>query len=167
MILLKCLGGNLITQLKQKDIAPLRDKLLKEQNHRCPICGKIIIHPVLDHHHKKRIKGTGQIRAVLCSPCNIFLAKCENNCVRYGISQQQLPRVLRRIIRYLKADQLPYLHPSEKEKEPKLMKISYNKLRKEYNGRAKFPEYPKSGKLTVKLKALFEQYEIEPKFYSK
>ena len=154
-------------QLKQKDIAKLRDELLIKQKGICPICNKPIIHPVLDHDHKKRVGGSGQIRGVICSGCNIFLAKSENNCKRYGISNEQLPKVLRRMVRYLTAKQLPYIHPSEKEKVPKLMKVSYNKLKSAYTGKGKLPLYPKSGRLTAPLERLFDKYEIEPKFYSK
>ena len=157
----------MITQMKQKDIAPLRESLLREQCGVCPICNKPCLNPVLDHEHKKRIGGTGQIRGVICSLCNVFLAKCENNSKRYCISPKELPRVLRRITSYLNKEQHPFIHPSEKEKEPILQKVSYNKLKAKYKGRAKFPEYPKSGKLTVKLKALFEAYGIEVKFYAK
>jgi hypothetical protein len=54
-----------IKQLKVSDVPKIREKLLKEQNYTCPICFQKITDPCLDHHHKKRIKGTGLIRGVL------------------------------------------------------------------------------------------------------
>jgi hypothetical protein len=156
-----------IKQLKTSDIKDLRDSLLRDQNFICPICGQEILDPVLDHSHTKRIHGNGQVRGVIHRMCNVFLAKAENNCVRYGIGQANLPHVLRSIADYLEKPPLPFLHPSEKPKESKLTKLSYNRLKKFYEGNAKFPEYPKSGKLTVKLKQLFDQYRIKPEFYAK
>lgn len=160
------------TQMKQKDISILREKLLAEQNGICPICNKIIDDPVLDHEHKKKLKGTGLIRGVLCRTCNVLLAKSENNCIRYRVTREQLPRILRRMSRYLRKEHLPFIHPSEKEKQPILQRSSYNELKKAYSGRAKFPEYrmrkdKKTQTLTKGLGKLFEQYCIVPKFYSK
>ena len=48
---------------------------------------------------------------------------------------------------------------------PKLKKSSYNKLKKLYSGKAKFPEFPKSGKLSKKLEELFSKYNLVPDFY--
>jgi hypothetical protein len=152
-------------QLKQKDIKPLRDKILKEQNNRCLICGKVPKVACLDHHHKKRINGTGQVRGVLCSSCNIFIAKSENNSIRYGISQEDLPQILRNIAKYLEKEQYPYIHPSEAPPPKKLKKSSYNKLKKVYTQRKAFPAYPRSGKLTKPLKRLYETYGIQPEYY--
>jgi len=70
--------------------------------------------PVLDHSHIKRIKGTGRIRGTLCSSCNVYLAKIENNATRYGIKQTVIPLVLRNIADYLELPVTPYIHPSEK-----------------------------------------------------
>lgn len=154
-------------QLKQKEIKDVRQKILEEQNYICPICTNPIgeLDAMLDHEHKKRVGGTGLIRGVLCRSCNVFVGKIENNCKRYGFHIRHLPRALRRISKYLKKDHLPLRHPSERKKGPKLKKDSYNRLMKAYCGMARFPEYPKSGKLTVKLKELFNLYGIKPEFY--
>jgi hypothetical protein len=155
-------------QLKSKDIPKYRDEILNnDQNGVCAICGKIPKTPCLDHHHKKRIKGTGQIRGVLCSSCNIFLAKAENNASRYGVSKENLPHILRRMATYLEKEPYDLIHPSEKPPEPKLQKTSYNALKRVYNGKAKFPPYPKSRKMTKPLKKLFKRFKVEPKFYKK
>jgi hypothetical protein len=159
--------SNKIIQLKQKDVKSLRDNLLKEQKGLCLICKKEIVNACLDHHHKKRIKGSGLIRGVLCSQCNVFLGKIENNASRYGISQQNLPTILSSIIEYITKEHLPYLHPSEKEKNPILSKRCFNKLLKCY--KSQYPnkkpiEYPKSKHLTKKLEKLFNKFQIPIEF---
>ena len=153
-------------QLKQTDVPLFREKILNEQNGKCLICGNEPKIPCLDHSHKKRIKGTGLVRGVLCSSCNIFIAKSENNCMRYGFSPEELPDILRSMANYLEKEHYPYIHPSEAPKPKKLTKRSYNSLKRAYTGRKKFPPYPKSGKLTKPLKTLFESYNITPNFYS-
>lgn len=155
-----------IKPLKYKEISELRKRLLKEQNGICPICKRTIISPVLDHHHVKRIKGSGLIRGVLCSLCNVLLGKIENNCNRYKVKQEELSTILRNISAYLEQKHLPYLHPSEVPKEPKLKKSSYNALKKKASKYQKWnTPYPQSGKLTKKLAILFTKYHIEPEFY--
>lgn len=162
-------------QLKSTDIPKLRSWILKKkQGGKCAICGAIPERPCLDHHHVKKIKGTGRIRGVLCNKCNVFIAKSENNCLRYGISQTDLPKILRSMAEYLERNQYPYIHPSEKPSVQILTRRSYDKLQRAYTGRAKFPAYRtiKRGKtvrnaqtLTKKLETLFAQYKIKPEFY--
>jgi hypothetical protein len=155
-------------QLKSSDVARVREKLLNKQKGKCAICGKPPTRPCLDHHHKKRIHGSGLVRGVLCSACNIFLAKSENNCMRYGFSQAELPHILRKVAKYIEKKHYPLMHPSEAPKAPLLKKQSYNKLIKEMklsDYSRKFPDYPKSRKLTVPLARLYEQFDIEPEFY--
>ncbi len=160
------MGNVPVKQLKQKDIPELRTKLLEEQKEICPICKRKIKDPCLDHSHKKRIKGTGLVRGVLCRTCNIFLAKSENNCIRFGIPLNELPTVLRNMADYLEKEPFPFVHPLEAVKEPKLRKSSYNKLVKKLKKQnRKIPPYPKSGKLTKELALLFKKYNIEPTFY--
>lgn len=160
-------------QLKDKDVPFVRKKILQKQKGLCPICGKKITDPCLDHHHKKRIKGTGCVRGVLCRSCNVFIAKSENSALRFKIQHKDLPKILRNMANYLEKKQYPYLHPSEKPKRKILKKASYNKLKKVYKGKAKFPEYKVDKKkknnqtLTKPLKKLFDEYKIKPEFYSK
>lgn len=162
------------TQLKQSDIPDLRSRLLTEQGGLCFICQKQPKQPVLDHSHTKKTKGTGLIRGVLCSQCNVFLAKVENNCTRYLISHEELPDILRKMAKYLEKEHLPYIHPSEKPKRPKLKKSSYNKLVKAHKedlnkatGKRvpKLHPYPKSKVLTKPLERLFALYNIKPEYY--
>jgi hypothetical protein len=154
-------------QLTASDVPIYRRNILKMQKGYCPICMRPAHSPVLDHSHRKRIGGSGLIRGVLCRSCNVFLAKSENNSTRYGISSKELPNTLRAMAEYLEKPHMPYIHPSEKPREPKLTKISYNRLKKKMTslGKTNCPCYPKSGKLTVPLKKCFDLYEIVPEFY--
>jgi len=157
-------------QMKCKDITALREELLIKQNGKCLICSKQIQDPCLDHSHKKRNKGTGLIRGVLCRTCNIFIAKSENNCVRYGIPTCDLPQILRACAIYLEREHLPLIHPSEREKEPLLKKTSYKKLVKHLKIAGytkKIPQYPKSQKMTVALQKLYDLVSdfVVPEYY--
>jgi hypothetical protein len=158
-------------QMSGKEIGILRNIILEHvQMGHCKICTREIEEgeAVLDHHHKKKVKGTGQIRGVLCRTCNVLLAKSENNSVRYRISQVELPSVLRRMADYLEGQQYPYIHPSEKEPPKYLKKSSYNALQKRIlsvTKNEKIPAYPISKKLTSPLKKLYEKYNIVPEFY--
>lgn len=58
-------------KLKQSELKEYREKLLKEQNGICPLCGgEIESDPVLDHCHKY-----GHVRQVLHRICNTALGK--------------------------------------------------------------------------------------------
>ena len=117
----------------------------------CPICNKEIVSPVLDHQHKKKVRGTGRIRNNICSNCNVFIAKTENNCTRFKIAQEELPEVLKNISDYFGAQQYNIVHYTDKESRPTLSKIQANKVLKYweylYPGKKKLL-YPKSGVLT-------------------
>ena len=158
----------MIRQLKQSEIAKMREQILNDQEGICPLCNNPIPEGTacLDHEHRRRIRGSGQLRAVLCRNCNTFLGKLENNSKRCNITLKDLPKVLRRTSKYLLKEHKPFIHPSEREKTAKLNLTSYNNLRTKYKGRGQFPDYPKSGTLTRRLKELFEKYQLEPEFYS-
>ena len=85
---------------------------------------------------------------------------------------------LRNLSEYLTKDHHPILHPSHAPKPRKLQKRSFQELlklieahnhyAKKYKARKiRIPLFPKSGKLTKKLKELYEQFKIYPKYYSK
>ncbi len=163
----ECYNYNKEQQLKYSAIKDLRNILLKKQGNVCAICKQPPKNPVLDHDHKKRVKGTSYCRGTLCSNCNIYLAKIENNALRYGITQKELPKILRRIADYKEADQTLFIHPSEKPKSKKLSKRFFKKLQKEY--KRKYPnkkeiEYPKSGKLTKSIQQICDEFCIEPEY---
>lgn len=164
-----------LKQLKYKDVAPLREKLLKEQSNKCAICGCVIDEKSgssLDHQHKLKSEpcgkdGGGLIRGVLCRNCNVWEGKIWNGTRRYRQPQNVNERVqmLKELIKFYEKEPLPLIHPTETPPTPKLMKSSYNKLLKLYKGKAKFPNYPKSKKITKKLEKLYIKHNLEPEFY--
>lgn len=171
-----------LKQLKQKDIKSMKEKLWEENEKKCPLLGIEVEldKMVLDHIHK--LKGEapseqkGTIRNALEFRANAMEGKITNNWKRYfGADESNhpidLPTFLRNLADYLEKGAYQceegnyYIHPSEEPKASKVSKRNYNKLAKEYklSGRKKkFPEFPKSGKLTVALKELFEEFKIEP-----
>ena len=62
-------------RLKTSEIAGVKDRLLKDQKYKCPLCeGSMRAghkKPALDHDHK-----TGYIRDVLCINCNGMEGSC-------------------------------------------------------------------------------------------
>lgn len=164
-----------LIQLKSSDVAEVRDAILEEQNGLCAICGEPIedddiAH--LDHQHRLKsseigLDGGGLVRGVLHMNCNVFEGKIWNNSKRFGL-HDDLSGWLRNLADYLDRDNYPIIHHTEKPKEKKLKKSSYNKLKKthiENNTKGKFPEYPKSKKVSKKLKELFEHHDITPEYY--
>ena len=128
----------------------------------CPICKKKIINPVVDHEHKKKVKGTGRVRDTICSNCNVFIAKVENNCKRYGTSIEELPEVLKNISEYFTTQQYNIIHYTEKDGKPILSKTLANKIIKWwdvlYPGKKKL-KYPRSGNITKDWEEAIKVYE--------
>jgi len=167
--------------MKCKDIKKLKEKIWVENNRKCPLLGIAvpIDKMVLDHAHKLKSEAPSQkkgaVRGALEFRANALEGKITNNWKRYfGADETKhpidLPGFLRNLADYLESgcyhdNNGYYIHPSEVPKEPLLQKSSYAALKKCYNGTAKFPDYPKSKKLTSPLRKLFELYNIEPKFY--
>lgn len=164
-------------EMKQKDIRPLKEKLWLKNDKKCPVLDKEI--PLekmaLDHAHKRKDEEyseyKGVIREALDFRVNAVLGKLENSLKRTGLSYDDdfdIGTFLRNAAdyfdsgAYIDEEGNYYIHPKEVKKEPMVSKRNYNSLKKAYDKKAKFPEYPKSGKLTVKLKELFEEYEIPP-----
>ena len=141
----------------------------------CPICKNNIEKPVIDHEHKKKVKGTGRIRDAICSNCNVFIAKAENNCKRYGINLEELPEVLKNVSEYFTTQQYNMIHYTEKDSRPTLSKTLANKVIKYweylYPGKRKKLRYPKSGILTKDweeaLKLLEEFEKTQKQTFSK
>lgn len=164
-------------EMKQKDIRTLKEKLWIQNEKKCPVLNKEIpLHKMaLDHAHKRNDEDysetKGVIREALDFRVNAVLGKLENALKRTGLSNEDdfdIGDFLRNAADYFDRGAYKdengcmYIHPKEVHKAPKVSKRNYNTLKKLYNGKAKFPEYPKSGKLTVKLKELFEIYRVEP-----
>jgi len=157
-----------VVLLQKKDIPVIREQIAEEQNNLCAICDEPLERACLDHAHTKRLKLDGRIRGVICSTCNVYLAKIENHCVRCGIKHKDLPRILRNIALYLELKTYPFVHPSEAPKPKKIQRASYNKLAKKLNKMGignRLCEFPASGRLTKKLSKLYEVAGIEPEYY--
>ena len=173
---------NNLIQMKQKEIKELKTVLWESNDKICPLL-KIAVDldkMALDHIHKlvaeEPSEQKGTIRDAIEFRANAMEGKITNNWKRYfGADETKhpisLPDFLRNLADYLEAgahedkDGNYYIHPSEAPKIKKLSKRNFNKLKKEYGlsgQKKKFPEFPKSGKLTVGLKALFEEFKIEP-----
>jgi hypothetical protein len=61
-------------------ISPLRYRqMLDEQGNACPICKRSFteVAPHIDHDH-----GTGAVRSILCSPCNVAIGMLNEDPVR-------------------------------------------------------------------------------------
>ena len=171
---------NKFKEMKQKEIKPLKEKLWLLNDKKCPVLDIEISldKMVLDHAHKNKddayAEDKGVIREALDFRTNAVLGKLENALKRVGLAQQEsfdISDFLRKAADYFESgayvdeDGFMYVHPLEVKRDPKMSKRNYNKLKKEYGLSArkkKFPEFPKSGKLTVGLKALFEEFKIEP-----
>ena len=158
--------------LKHKDIKPLREKLWEKNENKCPICKRDIEEGdlALDHDH-----DTTLIRNTICKKCNSYEGVVKSKWKRSGLmSHIPFDELLRNLAEYLIQEQLPLIHPSHTEKKPKLMKSSYNKLEREVkkvntylSKKIRMPDFPKSGRMTKRLKELFEQMGIEPRYYTK
>jgi hypothetical protein len=161
--------------LKQSEIKTVKADILEKQGFRCAICGKPLelSEAVLDHQHKFKKadangeNGNGLIRGVLCNFCNPAEGKCFNAMSRYIQARTDEDRIqwLENLISYYRQPKYPLVHPTEVPREPDISKRNFNKLKKAYekaNPGKKPLEYPKSGKLTKPLKALFEKFEISP-----
>lgn len=161
-----------LIQLKSKDILPTREKILDEQHGLCALCEEVITEDSgasLDHQHKRKadtigVDGAGLVRGVLCRACNVWEGKIWNSTTRYRQPKSVQERIdmLKKLIDYYEKENYPLVHPKEKVQEKTVSKANYNKLKKLYKEKKNLPMYPKSGKLTVGLKALFEKYNISP-----
>ena len=163
-------------QLKQKNIREERERILKEQNYICPLCQQEIdlCDAALDHDH-----DTGMVRGVLHKLCNSGEGQMKSKFRRSGVSRYTtFEQYLLNLSTYLMKDHHPLLHPSHAPSPRKLQKRSYQELFKlieTYNyyakenkqRKVKMPGYPKSAKLTKRLKELYEMMKIYPKYYSK
>ena len=168
-------------EMKQSEIKPLKEKLWLANNKCCPVLNKPIVleKMVLDHAHKalsdEYSPEKGVIREALDFRTNAVLGKLENSLKRTGLTNEpgfSIGDFLRNAADYFESGSYQdengayYVHPKEVHKEPKLKKMSYNKLKKVYNGKAKFPNYPKSQKLTKQLEKLYIKYSIVPEYYA-
>ena len=105
-------------RIKHKEIAEVREQLLKDSHNTCTLCGCPLDakDAVLDHCH-----SSGVIRGSIHRSCNALLGKIENNYKRVGMSELQLLRFLEGTFDYLFTDERylgdDLLHPLHKKKQ--------------------------------------------------
>lgn len=158
--------------LKRNDIKFYRDKLYKLQNCKCDVLNIDIPEDkrVLDHIHSehKYYPEQGYIRGVIHSDINVLLGKIENQWNRSSKDLKEkfeLDEILIMLANYIKKHKYKkekIIHPRE-YKEPKIMKSKYNKLKKLFlkkHPNKKFPEFPKSGKLTKPLEKISKEFNF-------
>ncbi len=166
-------------QLNQKDIKAYREEILEKQDGICPVLQVKIEEgfATLDHAHEDSLYSEtieGQIRGVLNKYCNSLEGSMRARFKRSGVSGIiTFEEFLLNLYTYLMEHRHPLLHPSNKPRTRKLQKRSYQELKREIqevnhylNKPLKMPDYPKSGRMTKKLKELFESFAITPRFYA-
>jgi hypothetical protein len=163
-----------LKRLKSSEIKEFKLELLEKQGNVDAITHKPLRpeNSVLDHQHRLNKQqplgedGAGCIRGVLDNNVNMCEGKIFNAMRRYCGIKTTAERIefLQQLIEYYKSGTLDVVHPSEKIPEKKVSKLNYNKLKKEFEKRykKKFPEYPKSGKLTKALDKYFKEFGINP-----
>ena len=162
-----------ILQLTSNDHTTiLKQHLLEQQDGKCCLCERDITKEKqhLDHSHRARIGGTGLIRGTLCSGCNMFLGKVENNFKRNGITIDSMRKILPNMVNYLfDKPHHPFVHEDLAPLPKRLMKTSYNKLIAKYKELNKsmedVPDYPKRQYITDKMKRAFAAVDMEPEYY--
>ena len=166
-------------QLKHKDLKPLREKWHNEQAGVCPILKKeyAIEFFCVDHQHKlvnelPSEDGKGLCRGAIHLQANSLEGKISNAFKRLGLHKHiELTDYLRNLADYLDNNRIHkgelLIHPTEAPKKKKLMKSSYNELKKVVECPSwilieKMPEY-KEGRYTKKLEQMFSHYKVTPK----
>jgi hypothetical protein len=167
-------------QLKSKEIKEIRDMLAKKTNYICPISHLDISNgdACLDHAHQASehpLSETveGQVRGTIHKYANSLEGQMRSKFRRSGLASViSFEEFLLNLYNYLMEFREPMIHPMSAPKSQKLMKSSYNHLVREINECNKYlqkpikvPPYPKSKRLTKKLKELYDKMGIDPKFY--
>jgi len=113
--------------MKTKDIAPLRNSMLEDQGHICPLCSKSLqaSQAALDHDHE-----TGHVRAVLHRNCNSVEGRIKHWAKRSGVDHRTFVRTL---VEYWDGDYSGNpIHPKHKspiEKEIAALRKRQKKLK--------------------------------------
>lgn len=167
-------------QLNQLDVKQYRKEILELQGGICPILQEEIQegYACLDHAHEDSLYSEtqkGQIRGVLNRYANSLEGSMRARFKRSGLSNIiTFEEFLINLYTYLVDHRYPLLHPSNKPRTRKLQKRSYQELKREINEVNKYldkpikmPDFPKSGRLTKRLKELYHRFGLTPKFYAK
>lgn len=126
-------------RIKQSEVAGIRERMLKEQDGICPLCGYLIeTDAVLDHDHT-----TGHIRGVLHRQCNHAEGRVLDWIKRTGKRVNPL-EFIKRLRAYWSTDfsenPYHYTHVTEVEREIKRLKkqrknLKTDKKKAEYDER--------------------------------
>ena len=79
-------------KLLAKEIPDVREKIKKRQRDQCPLCGRVLKDPCLDHDH-----DSGAIRGVLCRNCNRVEGKIQFWVKTVGVNRVDF---IRRLAKY-------------------------------------------------------------------
>lgn len=168
---------------KSKDVLPIKTKIWEMNKGICPILKVPILldNMALDHIHKLKKEECSVDKGVVRNAIDMRANQLEG---LYGKTFKRFmgndspigfTEFLRNLADYIDEgafidevgeDKVSYIHYTEVPKPKKLQKACYAKLKKTYNKKAKLPEFPKSGKLTKGLEKLFNEYNIEIKYYA-
>lgn len=167
--------------LTQKELNSLREKLYEMQKGMCPILFTKFPREqmVIDHKHRKKGEklgenGAGCVRGLINRSANVLEGKFINAFYRYGLHKYIDPvTFLRNLADYLEVGTTKGVHPLEVSKERKwhtarLKRSSFKLLLKklqEIGHKGKIPEYPKTGRLTLSLAALYKKANLTPDYY--
>lgn len=112
-LLIKPPGG--YNLMRYKDIPILRNQLLKEQEHICPLCEQYIniADSAVDHCHIR-----GNIRKVLHKSCNLYISSIENKRVINRIDDIKFENIMKNIVGYIN-DLREEIHPIHLKKKRK------------------------------------------------
>ncbi len=169
-------------QLKHKDIKEIREMLCEKVDWICPVSGLDLRNgnATCDHSHEDSTHPNsetveGQVRGPLHRFANSLEGQMRAKFRRSGLAKEiSFEEFLFNLYNYLMDFREPMIHPMSAPKHNKLTKRSYNKLAKEIKQtneyltkKIKLPPYPKSKRLTKKLKELYDKFGIYPEYYTK
>jgi len=162
-------GVPIFQMTSQDHITYLKNEMIKEQNNKCLLCEQELTKSTLDHSHRSIVHGTGLIRGVLCSSCNMLEGKLANNAVRNGLTIEQFKNFTKNIHDYIFVrEHKPYVHANLAPVAKRLKKNSYKKLiealRAQGSKESDLPDYPKTQRYGAPLQRAFAKVDFEPEF---
>ena len=159
-----------MTQLKTNEVKQTREEILERQDGLCAILKLPLdkADAALDHQHQESAYfKKGEVRGVLHKQANSLEGQMLSKFKRSGLANViTFSDYLRNLADYLETNNnYCLLHPLARPREY-LMKSSFNSLARLCTvAGIKCPTYPKSRKLTKKLKELFEMFDVTPRYY--
>jgi hypothetical protein len=146
-------------QLKASDIPIIRKQLVELQDGVCPLCGKHLVSPVVDHWHSRGNKGNSKVRSAICAGCNSLLGVIENHLPRYLVPYSDASSWLRNVANYLVSGTTNLIHPTERPRV-KLTKTEFKVFAEFVKSTLKKTiKYPAKGLLTIKQEEYYKQFK--------